>query len=98
MHGPTDVLTLEADSLAYFCAHTPDAMLLVEPGCEGRPAVIAGCNGAACQLYGYTSEQLVGQSVTLLEGGDAASATSAAIAYARADGATRLETIHYGRN
>jgi PAS domain S-box-containing protein len=46
--------------------HAPDPMFLVDPEHATVAWMIVDCNAAACQLNGYTRDELLGQSISLL--------------------------------
>ncbi len=46
--------------------HSPDAILLVDPHHPGGQWSIVDCNEVACRMNGYTREELIGQSLHLL--------------------------------
>jgi two-component system, sensor histidine kinase and response regulator len=46
--------------------HSPDGILLVDPHDSSVPFPIVECNNAVCRAYGYTRDELLGQSLHLL--------------------------------
>lgn len=47
-------------------AASPDAILLLDPTDEESKWLIVDCNEVACQMNGYTREELIGQSIDFL--------------------------------
>jgi PAS domain S-box-containing protein len=56
----------EADALRSFIAGAPDAMLLFALD-AGDAWLIIDCNAAACRLFGYTRDELVGHGAALFD-------------------------------
>ncbi|MCF8358988.1 MAG: PAS domain S-box protein [Prolixibacteraceae bacterium] len=50
--------------------NSPDAIFLVDPHSREVPWRITDCNKAACEMNGYTREELIGQSIDLLNDDD----------------------------
>jgi PAS domain S-box-containing protein len=49
---------------------SPDAIMLIDPHATGDVSwPIVDCNEVACQINGYTREELIGQSIDILHGG-----------------------------
>ena len=46
--------------------HSPDAIILIDPSLPEISWPIIDCNDVACRMNGYTREQLIGQSVDIL--------------------------------
>ena len=46
---------------------SPLSILLLEPGDAAVPVRIVDCNPRACEMHGYTREELIGQCVDLIE-------------------------------
>ena len=46
--------------------HSPDGILLIDPCSPDGPWTIVDCNDVACRMNGYTREELIGQSIDLL--------------------------------
>lgn len=82
------------DALPTFFAHSPDATLLIEPCLDGVSWAIVDINIAACTVYRYTRDELVGQRVALLDSVDAESTTDALVGSVERDGPLRVETVH----
>ncbi|HSH81414.1 MAG TPA: PAS domain S-box protein, partial [Herpetosiphonaceae bacterium] len=80
--------------LPAFFAHSPDATLLIEPCLDGLSWAIADLNVAACAVYRYTRDELVGQPAALLDGADAEATTDALLGSVERDGPLRVETVH----
>ncbi|HAQ21435.1 MAG TPA: hypothetical protein DCR40_19725 [Prolixibacteraceae bacterium] len=74
---------------------SPDAILLIDPH---HPTVlwpIVDCNEAACQMNGYTREEMVGQSIDMLnESKGTFEEHISYINYLRREGVFHTETIH----
>ena len=47
--------------------YTPDAIMLMDPFDQEVPWRIVDCNPAACEMNGYTREELIGQTVDMLQ-------------------------------
>ena len=47
---------------------SPDAIVLIDPHHETITWPIVDCNEASCQMNGYTREEMIGQSIDLLNG------------------------------
>ncbi len=47
-------------------ATSPDAIVLIDPHAANADWPIVDCNEAACQMNGYTREELIGQSIDIL--------------------------------
>src|SRR3954464_7438310 len=45
----------------------PIGVVVLAPGDAATPVVIADCNPAACTMHGYQREELIGQSIDLLQ-------------------------------
>ncbi|MCF3648295.1 response regulator [Synoicihabitans lomoniglobus] len=56
-----------AARLATIWERSPLAMTLLDPHSPDRDIIILDCNQAACELHGYTREELIGQSIDILE-------------------------------
>jgi PAS domain S-box-containing protein len=75
---------------------SPDAILLIDPNDQWR---ILDCNLAACTMNGYSRDELIGQSVDLLNltAGDPAEREEY-LGRIRQAGTLRLETLHRRKN
>jgi len=74
---------------------SPDAIVLINPNHPDVSWPIVDCNEAACQMNGYTREELLGQSIDLLN--TTMGLTEERIAYAktlRQKGIIHIETSH----
>lgn len=76
-------------------AASPDAILLLDPTDQASRWPIVDCNQVACQMNGYTREELIGQSIDLLnlEPGTP-SERAAYVESIRRTGVLRLEALH----
>jgi len=75
---------------------SPDAILLIDPR-DNWP--ILDCNTAACQMNGYTRNELIGQSIDILNPNPWASANrDEYLARIRREGILRYETPHRRKN
>jgi PAS domain S-box-containing protein len=74
---------------------SPDAILLIDPHASGVRWPIVDCNEVACQMNGYTREELLGQSIDILnvEAGTP-EARAEYFARLRREGVVRLESAH----
>lgn len=75
-----------------FFAASPDAILLVDPHSSWS---IVDCNQAACQMNGYTREELIGQSVDLLNVNSPIDGEhDDYLEYVRQNGIVHVEAVH----
>lgn len=79
--------------------YSPDAIILIDPHDPNVSWPILDCNAVACEMNGYTREELIGQSIDLLNAtvGDAAERT-AYLQQLRAAGNLKLESFHRHKN
>ena len=89
-----DRLFISEDALPAFFARSPDATLLIAPGHEGMPWTILDGNDAACAVYGYAWNELVGQPVAILDSERTPSRTDMLLARVQREAALRVETVH----
>ncbi|MEP7358924.1 MAG: diguanylate cyclase, partial [Anaerolineales bacterium] len=76
-------------------AASPDASLLIDPRHPLVPWVIVDCNEVACRMNGYTREEMLGQSIDLLNEAPGTPAERAAyLARLRRAGTIQLEAQH----
>jgi PAS domain S-box-containing protein len=75
--------------------HSPDAIILIDPHHPDISWPIVECNDVACRMNGYTREELIGQSIDLLniEAGEPAQ-RAAYVERLRREGTIRFEDIH----
>ena len=74
---------------------SPDAIMLIDPYITGSAWPILDCNLAACQMNGYARDELVGQSIDILNLAPGAPAERHAyLDQLRAAGTLKLETQH----
>lgn len=79
--------------------HSPDAILIVDPHSTSVPWMIVDCNEAAGRMNGYAREELIGQSLEILNttpGDDEEHARY--LARLRAAGLLHYETVHRRRD
>lgn len=78
---------------------SPDAIMLIDPSDPDIDWPIVDCNEIACQMNGYTREELVGKSVNILNITQGTPEERADyLERARRDGVLRLETHHRHRD
>lgn len=70
--------------------HSPDAFLLIDP----RTWAIVDCNEAACRMNGYTREELIGESITMLTPSDKRGGREIKLERLRSGGLLRYDTVH----
>jgi diguanylate cyclase (GGDEF)-like protein/PAS domain S-box-containing protein len=76
-------------------AASPDAIVLIDPHHPLVPWGIVDCNEVACRMNGYTRDEMLGQSIDLLNEAPGAPAERAAyLAKLKAAGTVHLEAIH----
>jgi len=74
---------------------SPDAILLIDPYDPNVPWPIIDCNEAACKMNGYTREELIGQSIDILNiTAGTADEREAYLEHLRQKSVTSLETFH----
>jgi PAS domain S-box-containing protein len=87
-----------AESEEYFRTvfeHSPDAILLIDPHNPVVAWPIVECNQAACQMDGYTHDELMGQSVDILHESEmSALDRTTYLERLRREGISKLETVH----
>jgi PAS domain S-box-containing protein len=75
--------------------HSPDAIMLIDPHDSDVLWPIVECNDVACRMNGYTRDELIGQSIDLLNGAAGSRAERAAyIERLRREGTRRFEAVH----
>jgi PAS domain S-box-containing protein len=76
-------------------AHSPDAIMLLDPHHPDVSWPIVECNEAACQINGYMRDELIGQSIDLLNTTAGSRAERAAYtARLRREGTIRFDAVH----
>jgi len=83
----------DTDALRSFIAGTPDAMLLLARD-TGAAWTIVDCNVAACRLYGYARDELVGRSAAFLSEMLAEPPAGDMLGHPQQAGALRAEAVH----
>lgn len=74
---------------------SPDAILLIDPHDPDVPWPIMDCNEAACSMNGYTREEIVGQSIDLLNGvQDTPGNRAGMLERMRNEGVVHMEALH----
>jgi PAS domain S-box-containing protein len=74
---------------------SPDAILVIDPHDANISWPIVNCNEAACQMNGYTREELIGQPVDILNlGGWNLEEKNAYLDNLRSEAVVKLETLH----
>ncbi|MEP7189585.1 MAG: PAS domain S-box protein, partial [Roseiflexaceae bacterium] len=75
--------------------HSPDAIILIDPHHPDISWPIVECNDVACRMNGYTREEMIGQSIDLLNSGAGKTAERAAyVERLRREGTIRFEDFH----
>jgi PAS domain S-box-containing protein len=78
---------------------SPDAIVLIDPHNPHISWPIVDCNARACQMSGYSREELIGQSIDVLNGNTATPAErDAYLKRLRREGGFKLETQHRHKN
>jgi two-component system sensor histidine kinase/response regulator len=67
MADQQQALTLTLPKLRELWDKAPLSIMLFEPGDPKVPVKIVDCNPLACEMHGYTREELIGQSIDLIE-------------------------------
>jgi PAS domain S-box-containing protein len=76
-------------------AHSPDAIVLIDPHASSVIWPIVECNDLACKMNGYTREELIGQPIDLLNTTtDTPTGRIAYIERLRREGMLRVEVEH----
>jgi PAS domain S-box-containing protein len=75
--------------------HSPDAIILIDPHHPHISWPIVDCNEGACRMNGYTREELIGQSIDILNtsSGDLQE-RAAYLERLRGEGTIQIETAH----
>jgi PAS domain S-box-containing protein len=75
--------------------HSPDAIILIDPHHPHLSWPIVECNDIACRMNGFTRDELIGQSVDLLNGATGGWAERAEyLERLRREGSIQFETSH----
>ena len=78
---------------------SPDALMLLDPSSDPDNWLIVDCNERACQMNGYTRDELVGRQIDILHAPDAVADDCAAyLARIRKEGVVHFETTHRHRD
>ncbi|MFH0988637.1 MAG: PAS domain S-box protein [bacterium] len=78
---------------------SPDAIVLIDPHASTSSWPIVDCNEIACQLNGYTREELIGKSIDILNISAATLEERAAyLTRVKHEGVLHLETFHRHRD
>jgi len=78
---------------------SPDALMLLDPSYASDNWLIVDCNERACQMNGYTREELVGKPIAFLRAPDAEAEDCAAyLERIRREGVVHFETSHRHRD
>jgi PAS domain S-box-containing protein len=79
--------------------YSPDAVILIDPYDPNISWPIIDCNAAACDMNGYTREELIGQSIDILNISVGTEAERTAyLQQLRAAGSLKLEAAHCHKN
>ncbi|MDQ2998015.1 MAG: PAS domain S-box protein, partial [Chloroflexota bacterium] len=75
--------------------HSPDAIILIDPHQLDISWPIVECNDVACRMNGYTRDEMIGQSIDLLNSGVSKPVERAAyVERLRREGTIRFEDFH----
>ncbi len=78
---------------------SPDALMLLDPSYDPNNWLVVDCNERACEMNGYTREELVGKSIAFLHAPDAEAEDCAAyLERIRHEGVLHFETSHQHRD